>query len=300
MKLSRVLVVFKKSTLQLQAFEFKEQRFLKLLESGHQSVAKVSLAHEQHMETLSLLESELKKRNVDYKMVARADLDESEGKYDLIFSVGGDGTFLDASHSLLRTPILGINSALSSSFGHFCIANKNNLVAILDKLEKDELAAQRLLRLELTLNGKKLPELVLNEALIAHSNPAGTSRYLLEIDGQIDEQRSSGLWVGPPSGSTGALKSAGGAILPITATNFQYIVREPWERPGQTFQFSKGLLKRGQSIRLLSQMRTGAVYIDGNHIEYPFTLGDELSISASENDLIAFVDPNVNEIFVHA
>lgn len=300
MKLARVLVVFKKSTLQLQAHDFKEKRFLKLLEEGHASVSKVNAAHEQHMETLNQLEGELKRRNIEYKMVVRADLDESEANYDLVFSVGGDGTFLDASHSLRHTPILGINSALSSSFGHFCIANINNLRETLDSLEVGKLKPEKLLRLELTLNGTVLPELVLNEVLIAHSNPAGTSRYLIEIAEHTEEHRSSGMWIGPPPGSTGALKSAGGVIKQITAQEFQYVIREPWERPGQVFKFKKGELKRSQKMRIVSQMRTGAIYIDGNHIEYRFPLGDELTIAASDNDLIAFVDPKVNEIFLHA
>lgn len=297
MKLARVLVVFKKSTLQLQAHEFKEQRFLKLLEEGHSSVAKVKMAHEQHVATRALLEDELKKRKINYTMVTRAELGKTVEDYDLVFSVGGDGTFLDVSHTLLNVPILGINSALSSSFGHFCLANKDNLVSTLDCLQSGELRPSKLLRLELVLNGKLLPELILNEVLVAHSNPAGTSRYLINIDEHGEEHRSSGIWIGPPPGSTGALKSAGGTIQKIIDQEFQYVVREPWERPGQAFKLKAGKLKRNQSMFIVSQMRTGALYIDGNHIEYPFMLGDELSVSASKHDLNAFINPEVNEIF---
>jgi NAD+ kinase len=295
--LNKVLVVFKKSTLQLQALEFKEPRFLKLLEEGHASVAKVKTAHEQHVETLELIEKELTARNIEFQSLHRAEIDENTMHYDLVISVGGDGTFLDASHSLHRVPILGVNSAPGSSFGHFCLANRSNFVKVLDSILAGQTSPSRLLRLQLELNGKLLPELVLNEVLIAHSNPAGTSRYLITIDDYEEEQRSSGIWVGPPPGSTGAIKSAGGELMPICEQRYQFVIREAWTKPGQKFKFMKGTLSRAQKMVIISQMRTGALYIDGQHIEYPFPLGDELVVRASEHDLIAFVDPQVNDIF---
>ncbi|MBY0549659.1 MAG: NAD(+)/NADH kinase [Candidatus Obscuribacterales bacterium] len=298
MKLNRVLVVFKKSTLQLQAFEHKEPRFLKLLEEGHASVAKVKTAHEQHVETLVKIEKCLTDRNISFEKVARAEKDSVTAEFDMLISVGGDGTFLDASHATRTLPILGVNSALSSSFGHFCLANGNNFAEVIDKIISDELKPQRLLRLELILNGVALPELVLNEVLIAHTNPAGTSRYLIDIDGAREEQRSSGIFVGPPPGATGSIRSAGGQILPITLHEYQYIVREPWMKPGQAFKFPRGILKRNQSMFIISQMRTGALYIDGSHIVYQFPLGDELTIRAADEDLVAFVNPAVNDIFL--
>lgn len=299
MKLNRVLVVFKKSTLQLQAHEHKEPRFIKLLEEGHASVAKVKTAHEQHVETLAVIEKALTERNISYEKVARAEKESITADFDLIISVGGDGTFLDASHATRSLPLLGVNSALSSSFGHFCLANERNFAEIIDSITADTLQPERLLRLELILNGQPISELVLNEVLICHSNPAGTSRYLIEIDGVREEQRSSGMFAGPPAGATGSIRSAGGDILPITAQEFQYIVREPWTKPGQSYKFSRGPLRRTQSMFMISQMRTGAIYIDGQHIYYEFPLGDEVTVRAAADDLVAFVDPAVNNIFVN-
>ena len=299
MKLKRVLVVFKKSTLQLQAFEHKEPRFLKLLEEGHASIAKVKTAHEEHVETLAAIENALSQRNIGFEKVARADKNSVTNDFDMLISVGGDGTFLDASHATRSLPILGVNSAISSSFGHFCLAKVTNFAEVLDRIIADDLKPERLVRLELILNSNPLPELVLNEVLIAHSNPAGTSRYLIEIDGQREEQRSSGMFVGPPPGATGSIRSAGGEILPITAQEYQFIVREPWTKPNQTYKFVRGRLNRSQQMFIISQMRTGAMYIDGSHIEYSFPLGDELTIRAAADDLIAFVNPAVNNLFLH-
>jgi hypothetical protein len=42
------------------------------------------------------------------------------------------------------------------------------------------------------------------------------------------------------------------------------------------------------------------LYIDGQHIDYSFTLGDELIIKPGDNDLMAYVNPQVNNIFLES
>ncbi len=296
-QIRKVLIVYKKSTFQIQAVEHRESHFIKLLQEKSDSVARVKLAHQEHYDTLEQVKSEFEKRGIEYRAVARVDMNASVDGVDLVVSVGGDGTFLDASHYLKDTPMLGINSSRSSSFGHFCMANISNLASVLDHIGSDAVSPSRLLRLELELNGSVLPELVLNEVLVCHSNPAGTSRYFIEEGGKREEQRSSGIWIGPPAGSTGAIRAAGGKVLPITAGQFQYIVREPCPRPTEQWELLKGILQRDQEIAIVSQMRTGSLFLDGQHIGYNFALGDNLKVRASKSDLIAYVFPDVNDIF---
>jgi NAD+ kinase len=296
-QLAKVLIVFKKSTFQIQAVEHRDPRFLKLIEEGHSNVAKVKTAHDEHYETLEALQNELTRRGIKYDSVARADLGDNVDTYDLVISVGGDGTFLDASHAIYKVPLLGVNSARSSSFGHFCLANLENFSQVLDDIAAGNIEPWPLLRLQLILNGTPLAEPVLNEVLVCHSNPAGTSRYSLSIGDVREEQRSSGVLIGTPSGSTGTCKSAGGEVMPIISQQYQYIVREPWTRPGQQYVLSRAMLDREQEIHMTSIMRTGALYIDGQHIDYSFSLGDELVIRATGVDLNAYIDPRVNDIF---
>src|SRR5262249_44638576 len=178
-------------------------------------------------------------------------------------------------HYVESIPLLGINSSRSSSFGHFCLANQGNLGRILDEIQAGELEPLRLLRLELELNGSTLPELVLNEVLVCHSNPAGTSRYFIEIDESREEQRSGGIWIGTPAGSTGALRAAGAPVLRVDEQLIEYVVREPGPRPHEKWGLLGGGLQRSSKIKVISQMRTGALFIDGQHIDYAFGLGDE-------------------------
>ncbi len=297
LKLNNVLVLHKKSTYQLQAEEYKDERFLELLRSGHESVQRVKIAHEEHISTIETVKKELESRKINFRIMPRADLQEPVKNVDLLISVGGDGTFLDASHSLESIPMLGVNSSSSSSFGHFCFANRANFGARIDGIRDGTISSYPIMRLELEINGKVLPERPLNEILVAHSNPAATSRYFMEIDGVKDEQRSSGVWICTPAGSTGSMRSAGGIVQPITEKKFQYLVREPCIRPGDSCSHLRGFLRRDQEIVVVSQMRTGNIFVDGPHIECPFGLGDTVVVRASKQDLIAFVDPDVNKMF---
>ncbi len=298
MKLQKVLVLHKKSTFQLQAVEHRETRFVKLLEEGNEVVTRVKVAHSEHVETLEQVEKELTRRGIEFRSIPRSELSDEVDDVDLLISVGGDGTFLDASHYLHDVPILGVNSSRSSSFGHFCEANERNFPKILDEIESGKLQAKSLLRLELSLNGELLPFLVLNEILIAHDNPAATSRYFLELRGHSEEQRSSGIWVGTAAGSTGSIRSAGGTVLPITDKRYEFIVREACMRPNEKWSLIKGLINPDEEIKITSQMRTGALYLDGVHINYQFYLGDELVIRPSRLFLQAFLSGDVNDIFI--
>lgn len=298
MKLRKVLILHKKSTFQIQALEHREARFQKLIEQGSEVVTRVKVAHVEHLETLDLLEKELLKRNVEYRSIARSELTHKVTDVDLMISVGGDGTVLDASHFIDSVPLLGVNSSSSSSFGHFCLANQKNISTILDHIESDQLEPKPILRLELWLNGSVLPELVLNEVLVGHSNPAATSRYFIEMRSSREEQRSSGVWIGTPAGSTGSLRSAGADVLPITDTRYEYTVREACIRPGEHWELLRGILNNTEEIRIISQMRTGVLHIDGQHIDYQFGLGDELIVKVSPHYLRAYISEDVNDRFM--
>ena len=258
-------------------------------------MARVKSAHEEHYQTLSILEKELRRRNIEYTAIARANLRESVDNYDLVASVG-DGTFLDASHAVHSVPLLGVNSSQSISFGHLCIANRQNLTLILDQIQSGTLKPCPLLRLQLSLNGVPFLEPVLNEVLVCHSNPAGTSRYIVSVDGIKEERRSTSIWVNTNRLDRSA--AVGGTIMPITSRKYQFLVREPWTRPGRHLKLAGAILEQAQAMRVNSSMRTGTLFIDGHHVDYSFSISDELLVQASENDLMSYVNPQINNIFM--
>jgi len=127
---------------------------------------------------------------------------------------------------------------------------------------------------------------VLNDILIAHQNPAAMSRYAIRVNGTQEEQRSSGLWLSTAVGSTAAIKSAGGRVLPRESKAIQYLPRELYYGPGTTYRLTGGLVQLGRAIVLRSLMREGMVYADGEHLRVPFRYGDVLRVSRSPQPLV--------------
>lgn len=144
------------------------------------------------------------------------------------------------------------------------------------------------------LNGETLLDRVLNEALFCHASPAATSRYFLKIIGAKgealaeEEQKSSGLWVGPAAGSTAAQSSAGGRILPLTSTRLQFVVREPYRPHGgapEPPRLTAGLLDESQTLQIRSRMRQGRLFLDGEHLVHDVTIGDVVTMRRSAEPL---------------
>jgi NAD+ kinase len=140
------------------------------------------------------------------------------------------------------------------------------------------------------LNGARLHARVLNEALFCHLSPAATSRYILRVTGtdgpaEDEEQKSSGLWVGPAAGSTAAQKSAGGRVLPLASTQIQYVVREPYVPFGGKMRLVRGQIDDGGTLTLRSKMRQARLFLDGEDNVFEIGIGDVVTMRRSEEFL---------------
>src|SRR3990172_1491502 len=63
----------------------------------------------EHEKTLLEVQRVLKKYKINHRIVSRGNLKRADG-YDLLISVGGDGTFLDTSHyASSKHILLGVN-----------------------------------------------------------------------------------------------------------------------------------------------------------------------------------------------
>ncbi len=292
-KKPRILVLTKKTSYGKFVVEEKDARITELLAQGSPTVTRMRRSHEAHVETVREVETALEELGVSWtkKLGVRGPIG---GPYDLVVTVGGDGTLLATSHQLDgSTPILGVNSAPESSVGFFCAAKKGGAAKALRDALDGTMKRVSLSRMTVELNGVVVHARVLNEALFCHASPAATSRYILRVtapDGakQEEEQRSSGLWIGPAAGSTAAQRSAGGRILPLTSTRIQFVVREPYIRFGVTPKMPQGLVDDGGTITLLSKMREAKLFLDGHQIVHDVTIGDTLTMKRSDEPLTVF------------
>jgi NAD+ kinase len=235
----------------------------------------------EHPKTLETIEKVLKKNVLSYHVVLRSHVKKMED-YDLIITVGGDGTFLDASHyASPRQLLLGVNSNPSTSHGAFCCADRNNFEKIFSRLLHKKVPLLLLNRLQVFINRKKVPILALNDTLFANRTPAGTSRYLLKVGKNTEEQKSSGIWISTAAGSTAALRSAGGKPMVKTSKDLQFMVREPFVKKGKKYKQVHGWIKRGQSLKIVSRMSRAAIFLDGAHLHYEVGYGDVVEVRSA-------------------
>jgi NAD+ kinase len=283
----KVAVVAKRTTYRKFVMEVHDTRIAQLMRRRDPTVVRLKQSHEAHEETVREVEAALAELGAEvvFRGGARGRVPQ---RADLVVTVGGDGTLLAASHQIgADVPLLGINSAPDHSVGFFCGARKGSVKETLAKALGGSLAHTELTRMRVDLNGKCLHNRVLNEALFCHASPAATSRYILRItrsSGKFGEedQRSSGMWIGPAAGSTAAQRSAGGKILPPTSRRIQYVVREPYTPAGGHFRYAMGLVDEHGSLTLRSKMREAKVFLDGHQIVHAVTIGDVLEMRRSE------------------
>jgi len=278
----RALVVYKKSAYQLYVVERRDTHLVRLLRQGHPDTRDIQQAHDVHQKTLDHVLQTLKMLHVPYRVVYRGHLRASTSqRSDLVISVGGDGTLLQAAHALRDTPILGVNSDRQRSEAVFCAATRHTFARIIRAALAGTLTERLLYRLHVRLNGRIVGPLVLNDVLIAHQDPATMSRYRIKIGASQEAQKSSGLWVATAAGSSSAILAAGGRPVTWSAKRFQYRPRELYRGRLSRYRLTGGVLEMGQTVEVRWLMREGAVFVDGPHVRLPVRFGDWVVVALS-------------------
>jgi NAD+ kinase len=293
---ARVAVVLKRSSWRRWVDEDRDPRVRRLLAANDDTVRRMRPSHREHVETVEEVRTALEDLGVASSFHDHAATFLVEGRCDLVVTVGGDGTLLAASHGIgPGVPLLGVNSAPSHSVGFFCAARKGEARTAIARALSGRLRRAELSRMRVERNGECLHERVLNEALFCHQSPAATSRYILRLAAggraglgktvQHEEQKSSGIWVGPAAGSTAAQRSAGGKVLPLSSRDLQFVVREPYQADGHALRVRRGLVKERQVLELKSKMRSARLFLDGDHIVHAITIGDVVTFRRSGEPL---------------
>ena len=270
--------------------------------------AKVLAADREHQHTIAVVRASIVVTGVEWKEVEV--IDESDVRWaDAIICVGGDGTFLKASRHIQETddvPIVGVNSAPSSSFGFFSAADHHSFPALLSRLLDGSALLCPLWRARLCVNHQPVGHPVLNEILFCNPIPSATTRYLLTNNGVTQLQQSSGIWISTAAGSTGAILGAGGSLMHLSDWRFQYRIRELFSLPithprkleasdfphihynSTAVASSSPLLTHGflgADFHLVSRMMSGCLYLDGSIIAIPVQFNDTVSVRRSARPL---------------
>lgn len=237
------------------------------------SVIRMRASHEAHYTTLQAVLEELARLKIKPWVVEGAGIDFVARPGDVVVCCGGDGTVLSASHRCgPGVRLMAINSDPERSKGRFCSSGVKDL----ERLQHKIAAVTLISRMAVFVNEELVSARVLNEVLFSHACPAAMTRVMIGTD----LYRCSGLWVGTAAGSTGALKSAGGEILPITNPTLQAIVREPFE-PTLEQQVRFNAL----GFTLVNKTSDATLYLDGPFLRVPVRFDQAVRCSNSPEPL---------------
>lgn len=154
---------------------------------------------------------DMKQKLTDFK------LEYNEQEPELVISVGGDGTFLDAFHRYVHrldsTAFLGVHTG---HLGFYADWVPTKVEKLMTEVAKKSFQVIEYPLLEVVINDeekdKKCRFLALNETMIKTAD--GSVVFDVEINGEHFETfRGDGLCISTPSGSTAYNKALGGAII---------------------------------------------------------------------------------------
>ena len=159
----------------------------------------------------------LKKRNLHSSIITEKD---DCSNFDVIISIGGDGTFLKAAKlsAINKTPIVGINLGV---LGFLTKINKDNIEHYIDRIVNNDYKLQK--RSMLTIDVVRDKHVLfsgnaLNDVVVARSVISRGIRINSYIDNiLLNNYLADGIIISTPTGSTAYSFSAGGPIVDTLA-----------------------------------------------------------------------------------
>lgn len=227
----------------------------------------------------------LKKYKRNYKSINRINLKRKHIKnFNLIITVGGDGTFLRTSHHLYCSiPILAVNANPKRKEGFFTRANRNNFEKKFLKLLKGKAKLKHLPRLSAIINKKQIKDLAVNEIFIGHHKPYRVSS--LTINNSF--YKCSGLLASTGAGSNAWIHSAGGKKMPLNSKKIQYLIRDHYK--GNIYKAKKRKGFVNDEIIIKTENNGIMLVVDSLSQEYHLKKGSIIKIKKSSCSL-TFID----------
>jgi NAD+ kinase len=205
------------------------------------------------------------------------------GKAELAVVVGGDGTMLSVSRSLVdcNIPLVGINRG---RFGFLTDLSTDSMLVSLDKIlaGKYTIEQRMLLSADISRYGETIGSgRALNDVVINKSGGIRLIELEVYIDGQfVYRQRSDGLIVATPTGTTAYSLSAGGPILHPTLDAIAMVPICP-----HTLSNRPIAINSASKVEItLIHAEDARVHFDGQ-VQVPLQQGDTVHVQRAENTI---------------
>lgn len=227
-------------------------------------------------------------RQVDLSRWVACDFSDIGAHADLAIVIGGDGTMLNAARRLARyrVPLVGVNLG---RLGFMTDIARSDMLTCMDDLLDGRFTAENrmLLDAEVIRDGKEtFDNQALNDVVVDKGAIGRMIEFKLSIDGEfIYNQRSDGLIVSTPTGSTAYSLSAGGPILHPTLTGIALVPLCPHALTNRPIMVSD---QANIEVRII-QADDPRVHFDGQ-VTHDLQPGDLVRLRRSEYT-ICFLHP---------
>jgi NAD+ kinase len=181
---------------------------------------RLKASHDHHVQALEDITTSFKESNIEVSVVEANQMShEAINGVDMVFSAGGDGTFLKAASFVNQPiPVAGLNTDPGRSEGKLCCYSVDSVQSrfkyALDRLISGDFHWRYRHRIRVGMVNQEgfwyeLPRYALNEVFIAESDASRPSHYNIGVDQhQRESQRSSGIIVATGTGSSAWYYSA--------------------------------------------------------------------------------------------
>jgi NAD+ kinase len=228
---------------------------------------------------------------VEFDGVENVDLKNFKDLVDLIIVFGGDGTLLGAARKYINNdiPILGINMG---TVGFLTDVNIENFESVISDIFKGDYVLEERSLVEAKFSDQEV--FGLNEVLIHSGSYAQLMRYRLLIDNKtVYEQRSDGLIVATPTGSTAYALSAGGSIIHPELNIWNIIPMMSQSLSSRPLIVSN---KKSMEIQLIEgPLDHAMICVDGQK-NIPIKYNNPISIS-KKNSSLKIIHPPDNDFY---
>ncbi len=239
--------------------------------------------HQRHCAVYDLLIQNLQKNLLTYDSIKDKNINDTNFElYQLIITLGGDGTFINSSAKIRNQKIIGINSEPRKSIGELARFVPTDIPNLISKIAINSLTVNNWDRLSAKVNGKELPFWAINEILISKPNIYQTSKLHIKVGEDSGFCYGNGIIISTQRGSTAFYQSAAGQpFCDSVFGSFGYTLILPFQIKGKIAKTA--ILEPNQQIEI-SPKRSGHSLIFDCDEKRIFKLSDEDEVEIYRNN----------------
>jgi NAD+ kinase len=239
--------------------------------------------HQRHYAAYDLLLKNLEKNNLLFVSIKDRQIQETDfGDYQIIVTLGGDGTFINSCAKITSQKIIGINSEPRKSVGGLAKFVPGDIIGLCKKIVTNELEVDNWDRLCAKINGEELPFWAINEILISKPSIYQTSKLHIKVGNTEGFCYGNGIIVATQRGSTAFYHSASGEPFQYHSFgSFGYALVLPFQIKGDIAKTS--ILGPNEKIEI-SPKRSGHSLIFDCDEKRIYKLNDEDEVEIYRKD----------------